>query len=165
MSFISQFDRTNRNGSLIKSWGFQTIGHEEFCPIANIFFDQPSSMESTSEKIQKSSKKIITPGLVENYLTPTGLAYWFMDDGSKMDHTKNEGKGFHIHTQGFEEEEVESLCNGLEKRYGLKCWKVRNKGKYVIAISGRSYEKFVDLIKPNLLPCMQYKIPSERQKK
>ena len=33
-----------------------------------------------------------------------------MDDGSKMDFTKNNGKGFHLYTQCFSGQEVEKLC-------------------------------------------------------
>ena len=159
LSQLFLFDRTDDNNNVVKSWSFQTLSHQELCSIANLFFDP------LSQNVPSCSKKVIIPGLVENHLSPTGLAHWFMDDGSKMDHTKNEGKGFHLHTQGFKEEEVESLCNGLNTRYGLKCWKTKNKGKCVVAISGESYEKFVDLIKSDLLPSMQYKIPSERKKK
>lgn len=57
LSPLDLFARTNENGNLVESWGFQTVGHEDFCSIADIFFDQPSSMESTSEKTQKSFKK------------------------------------------------------------------------------------------------------------
>lgn len=153
LSPIKERSRVNSNENIVENWEFQTLSHEEFKPIANIFY--PNGI--------KNSRKKITPDLVENHVTPTALAYWFMDDGSKMDHTPNSGKGIHLHTQGFEEQEVQFLCDGLTKRYGLICWKVKNKGKYVVSISGNSYEQFVKLIEPDLDDSMKYKVPSARK--
>ena len=44
-------------------------------------------------------KKSITPGLITNYLTARGLAYWIMCDGS----LQNDKKSIILHTQGFSE--------------------------------------------------------------
>lgn len=147
------FDRVNENNNIVESWGFQTLSHQEFDYIAKVFCNE-----------DKLGTKVIKPKLVEEFVTPTALAYWFMDDGSKMDHTINEGKGIVLNTQGFQENEVENLCEGLKKRYGFQCWKGKNKGKFVVKISGNSYEEFVKIVKPELVPSMLYKLPSERKR-
>lgn len=99
------FKRTKTSRPMLS---FQTVSTAELVPIAKLFY-QPISPNSDV----LSRKKVITPLLIENSLTEAGLACWFMDDGSKGDWTKNEGKQIHLHTHAFTETEVESLCQGL----------------------------------------------------
>src|SRR5262245_19450236 len=54
------------NGSPTTSWAFNTVGHEAFRFYAHQFYD--------------GLKKQV-PRLIHHWLTPRGLAYWFMDDG------------------------------------------------------------------------------------
>ena len=53
--------RLSPKGNLVVNWGFQTISHEAFNPLANIFI--------------KDNKKIIVKDLIKNHLTNRGLAY------------------------------------------------------------------------------------------
>lgn len=55
--------RTSPAGNEVINWGFQTLSHEAFNFLAELFLDQ--------------SKKIISTDLIKNHLTPRGLAYWF----------------------------------------------------------------------------------------
>lgn len=60
----------------------------------------------------------IVPIGIENFLTPRGLAYWIMDDGSLQN------KGLHLNTYGFKPEDVLILKRTLEQMFGdnlLKC--------------------------------------------
>ena len=60
----------------------------------------------------------IVPLDIEKLLTPRGLAYWIMDDGSLQN------KGLHLNTYGFTHEGVLSLKHTLEHMFGassLKC--------------------------------------------
>jgi hypothetical protein len=71
----------------------------------------------------------IVPLNIENLLTPRGLAYWIMDDGS----LKN--KGLHLNTYGFTNEGVLSLKHTLENgEYSLKCYIRTHKKGYRIYI-------------------------------
>jgi len=120
--------------------------------------------------LNQEGKKIVPENLVEHpNFTARSLAYWIMDDGSKMDHTANQGKGLEIHTEAFTKTEVDSLCQGLKSRYNLKCWtksKQRNdKTYYFIAISGESYEQLMSLITPYMHPDMFHKLPTPRKTK
>lgn len=45
-----------------------------------------------------TKKKLISKDLIKDYLTPRGLAYWFMDDGRKLDYSSNNGKGIIFNT-------------------------------------------------------------------
>ncbi len=60
----------------------------------------------------------IVPLNIGKFLTPRGLAYWIMDDGSLQN------KGLHLNTYGFKAEEVLKLKMSLENMFGdntLKC--------------------------------------------
>jgi len=55
-----------------------------------------------------------------------------MDDGGKLDYTKNEGKGIVFNTQGFELEEVEILCDILNKKFGYETWPKKIKANLLL---------------------------------
>ena len=60
----------------------------------------------------------IVPSNIQNLLTPRGLAYWIMDDGSIQN------KGLHLNTYGFTSEDILLLKLTLENIFGvnsLKC--------------------------------------------
>lgn len=148
LSEPATFLRESKNGM----WSFQTVAHKDFTALADIFYDSNST-----------TVKRIKPNFVENHLSKTGVAYWFMDDGSKADHTKNEGKGIHFHTQGFTNSEVDELCSGLKKRYNFDCWRGKNKNKPIVIVSGKSYDEVKKTIQDDLHLSMAYKLPSERK--
>ena len=80
--------RFSPKGNLVINWGFQTISHEAFNPLAKLFFI--------------NGKKGIPSSLIMDHLTGRGLAYWFMDDGGKLDYNKNsKNKGIVLNTQSF----------------------------------------------------------------
>lgn len=87
-----------------------------------------------------------------------------MDDGGKMDYGPNKGKGIHLHTQGFQDTEVDNLCAGLNSKFGLNCWRGTNKGKPIVIISGKSYETFLKIVEPEIIPSMRNKLPTPRVK-
>jgi hypothetical protein len=107
-----------------------------------------------------NKKKIITQDLIKNHLTPRGLAYWFMDDGGKLDYNKNsKNKGVVLNTQSFESKEVKAMAQQLSEKFNLDC-EIRS-GKKIIVIKSSSYSTFLSLIDPYILPEMRYKLPAE----
>lgn len=138
--------RLSPKGNLVINWGFQTISHEAFNPLANIFI--------------KDNKKIIVKDLIKNHLTNRGLAYWFMDDGGKLDYNKNtRNKSIVLNTQSFTPLEVTEMANQLSKKFELNCEVRSNKGKKVIIIKSISYTKFKNLVEPYIISEMNYKLP------
>ena len=138
--------RLSPKGNLVVNWGFQTISHEAFNPLANLFLI--------------TNKKGIPDSLIMNHLTSRGLAYWFMDDGGKLDYNKNsKNKSIVLNTQSFTEDEVKMLSNELKAKFNLECELRSNKGKKVIVISNNSYPLFYELVSPFILPEMRYKLP------
>jgi len=141
--------RINKNGNEVITWWFQTFSHEAFNPLAELF-------------LNVQGKKLVKEGLIRDHLTPRGLAYWFMDDGGKLDYSSNKGKGIVFNTHCFTEAEVRQMCIELEAKFGLVCWLKFNKGKPIIAISGSSYDKFLEYTSSYIFPTMRAKLPSPR---
>lgn len=53
-----------------------------------------------------------------------------MDDGGKLDYTKNEGKGIVFNTQSFTQEEVNNMCKELKEKFNLHTWVGKNKNRH-----------------------------------
>ena len=71
------------------------------------------------------------------------------------------GKGIIFHKQNFKLDEVEDLCDILEKRFGYIVWP--NKNKHIVAISGKCYDQITSDIYPYIIRSMQYKWPKPRK--
>ena len=80
---------------------------------------------------------------------PIALAYWFMDDGT------NRGT---FATNCFSEQEVNLLVTWLKEKWGIIATKQKNLNQFVIHISAKSRKLFEDLIKPYVIPSMEYKL-------
>ena len=146
LSLPHKKSRINKNDNTVITWGFQTISHEAFNILKELF-------------LTKESKSII-PNLIKNHLTKRGLAYWFMDDGGKLDYNNNShNKSIVLNTQSFTEEEVTILNKELSNKFKLKTEIRINKNKYVIVIKSDNYNWFLSLIDPYIIPSMRYKLP------
>ena len=138
--------RTSPKGNTVINWGFQTISHKAFNPLAELFLI--------------NGKKGISESLIENHLTSRGLAYWFMDDGGKLDYNKNsKNKSIVLNTQSFSDLEVIQMSKELSNKFNLNCDVRSNKGKKIIVILSESYSTFRTLIDPFILSEMKYKLP------
>ena len=138
--------RLSPKGNLVVNWGFQTISHEAFNPLAKLFLN--------------NSKKGILDSLIMNYLTERGLAYWFMDDGGKLDYNKNsKNKSIVLNTQSFTDLEVINLAEELHEKFRFKTSTRNNKGKKVVIINADSYFVFRNSIDNYIIPEMVRKLP------
>lgn len=89
-----------------------------------------------------------------NMLEPLGLAVWFMDDGSYLT-----GRKCRIHTAGFTMDENRLIQTWFQDRWGIECKVGKISGGYpVLTFYADNFSKLSDLIKPHLLPSMQYKL-------
>ena len=138
--------RTNSNGNLVINWGFQTISHEAFNPLAKLFLN--------------NRKKGILNSLITDHLTDRGLAYWFMDDGGKLDYNKNsKNRSIVLNTQSFTDNEVEIMSKELMAKFNFECEIRSNKSKKIIVIKDNSYPLFYKLVSNHIIPDMKYKLP------
>jgi len=139
--------RLNINGNTVINWGFQTISHNAFNSLKDLFL------------INKH--KGIADNLIKNHLTGRGLAYWFMDDGGKLDYNKNSSnKGLVLNTHSFTKEEVEIMSNDLRIKFNLNTSIRLNKNKYIIIINQDTFDKFAYLTDDFIIPSMRYKLPN-----
>lgn len=127
-----------------ENWLFQTVSHGAFRFYAQQFY---------------TNDKKGVPKLINHWLTPRGLAYWFMDDGSIK---SKESKGLILNTQGFYRSDIERLCTVLQTLFGLEAQTRNQKDGCQVYISGNSYERFVELTSSYIIEEMRYKVPPTR---
>ncbi len=132
-------DRTHNN-----IW-FQTVSHPAFRFYAHQFYDE---------------KRKCVPKLIHRFLAERSIAYWFMDDGSIK---SRESKGVIFNTHGFVQHEVKRLIEVLRTHFNLEASERKQKDGWQIYISGKSYERFREIIGRFILPSMRYKVPVDRK--
>ena len=114
------------------TWRFQSFFHKSFSILTDIF-------------ISSNGKKIIPHNLI---ITPCSLAYWFMDDGGKLDYRKkNPSLALVFNTQGFTKFEVIWLNNYLKTYYNFDSWIKSNKKGWIIVIPSKNFILFKNNIK------------------
>lgn len=109
--------------------------------------------------IYKDKKKTITRKILD-WLTPHGLAIWWMDDGSlsmKKRNGKIHAREGHINTY-ITLEQNQIICEWLYDKFDVIAKSVKNKNLYRLRINTTNLKKFIPIIEPYIIPSMQYKI-------
>ncbi len=102
----------------------------------------------------KDRKKVI-PKEIENILIkPISLAIWFMDDGYK----RNDCNALRIGTDSFSYQDQQKLIKCLENNFKIVAKLHRKTKNWNIYIPQKEAKKFCFLIKPFIVPSMEYKI-------
>jgi hypothetical protein len=133
------------NGATSMSWAFSTVSHVALCFHANQFYEEQGKH---------------VPELIHRWLTPRGLAYWYMDDGSMK---SEQSKGVIFNTQGFQRPDVERLIATLQTQFALSAKLRHQKDGWQIYLSGTRFERFLELVEPWILAEMRYKLPAARR--
>lgn len=92
------------------------------------------------------------PEEIGTILTPLSLAVWYMDDGSCYK------KGVTLNTHNFSKVENKILKEIFKKKFNLDCDLNRDRDKWRLRFHKSSFGKFCDLIKPYIIPSMEYKL-------
>jgi hypothetical protein len=93
------------------------------------------------------------PHNIYDLLTPRGLAFWIMDDGSRH------GSGLHISVYAFSNEDVDKLMYTLQDKFSLRCSIHYNRDKKPrIYIFKESMGNLITLVKPYFIKEMLYKL-------
>lgn len=122
------------------TWYFSTISHSEFDDFYNLYYP--------------NGKKII-PSCLNQLLTPCGIAYWFMDDGT------NNKSYYAFATASFSVEEHNLLLDILQTKFNLVCTVQRKQSPHkTICVSAinDSNKNLRKLIEPYIVPSMKYKL-------
>lgn len=136
----SSWDNPKRNLHEV-SWYFHTKSLQKFGMLHRYFY--------------RNSMKIL-PENIFDMLTPQMIAVWFMDDGS------NVGESFTLSTHSFLLEEQMRIINYLKRHYSISATSVKDRTKFKIGIGRNDYARFVDIVRPFIIPSMIYKIVNPR---
>jgi hypothetical protein len=132
------------NGAVTTNLAFQTVSHSAFRFYAHQFYGE--------------RKRV--PELIKHWLTPRGLAHWYMDDGSMK---SSQSKGVILNTHGFERQDVERLGQALRTAFGLQVSSRSQSDGLQLFVSGNSFERFSEIVDPYVIPEMRYKLPLARR--
>lgn len=103
-----------------------------------------------------NKSKTVQEGLIKNHLTPRGLAFWIMGDGS----LQKDKKTMILHSQSYTEIENHILSNELNEKFGFKTKVIKHKKIYfVIKFDSNDASVLNNLISPYIIPSMKYKLP------
>lgn len=94
----------------------------------------------------------IVPYNIFNLLTPIGLAFWIMDDGSRQN------DGLHLSVYSFDSESVDRLLKTLREKFNLKCSIHKHDRGPRIYIWTESMPHLRSLVGDFIIPSMNYKI-------
>jgi len=95
----------------------------------------------------------IVPDNIYQLLTPRGLAFWIMDDGSKH------GSGLHLSVYAFSNVDVDKLMFTLQDKFSLRCSIHYNReNKPIIYIFKESMDTLRSLVSPYFIKEMLYKL-------
>lgn len=122
-----------------KYW-FSTLSHGAFRFYAGQFY---------------RDKKKVLPKLIGRWLTPRAIAVWFMDDGSIK---SKRHRALILNTQNFAKNELQRMIKILQEKFGIEASLRKQRGLHQLLISGRSAQEFAKIIKPHLIPSMNYKL-------
>jgi hypothetical protein len=107
-------------------------------------------------------KKIFYPNgkkeikMALNYLTEMGLAFWYMDDGSK-----NENDSVAFCTESFSYEEHELIKDTLRNKFNLIVDIIKHNKSWRIYVPVESSKILFGLINKYIIPELEYKIPEK----
>ena len=129
-------------------YSFSTLFHQDFVPLARIF-------------VNAEGKKHVSSYFSENPISPISLAYWFMDDGGLLSYNKDyPRRGVVLNTHGFSPDECQLLSENINQQYGLHSWCKDNKGKKIVAFSGKEWCLLYQIISPHIESSCRYKFPA-----
>jgi hypothetical protein len=146
--FVGNHPKLRFKNGVDHSWWFRTYR----LPFLKFYHDQFYGLDAHGSSIR------IVPKLLHRWITPISLAFWFMDDGGKGT------SGYNLHTQCFSLHHVKNLQKVLGNKFGLEVSihsdtkKGTQRKYYYLYISSGSVQKFTELVKPYIIPCMQYKL-------
>ena len=110
---------------------------------------------------EKNNKKYIKENWA-NELSPIGIAFWYMDDGSSNFNNEQRARA-RFATNAFSYEEVELLQKMFKNKYNIDS-KIFNYKGNTLCLSADSSEKLFSIIFPYICDSMKYKLPKKYRK-
>ncbi len=111
-------------------------------------------LQEYGQRFYVQHKKVVPKDIAE-LVTPLSLAVWFMDDGSCKSRFH---KARILNTQGFDDCDLQILREMLTQKFNIATTLRNQREGKQIYIPSLEIDKFIDLIKPFIVPSMEYKI-------
>lgn len=131
-----------------ESWELRVEAHPYFNKIYHKFYD-----DFRHRRITK---------YIPKYMTTYGVAMWYMSDGYVCLVGKNKGvirsRRIDFATDRYSKSEVENLQKMMLHKFNIRCSVIKRGGYYRLRVMKGSYQDFISLIFPYLVPSMYYKI-------
>lgn len=123
------------------------------------------SLEEFRVIFYENGRKTV-PYSIKNMLnSPISLAVWFMDDGT-LDYREKSHYSFSISADDFTVEETKLLQDALKENFGIisniQTPSSRGKRYTKLYIGKDGRDRFLEIIRPYILPCFAYKLPPNR---
>lgn len=131
-----------------ESWELRIDAHPYFNKIYHKFYD-----DFRHRRITK---------YIPKYMTAYGLAMWYMSDGYVCLVGKCKGiirsRRIDFATDRYSKTEIENLQKMMLHKFAIKCSVIKRGEYYRLRVIKESYQDFINLIFPYLIPSMYYKI-------
>lgn len=131
-----------------ESWEFVITAHPYFAKKYHHFYDDYKNRHITKQAM--------------SWLTPNGLANWYMSDGYiclvglKSGHIQN--RRVDICTDRYSIETIKMMCEEIFKKFDIEFCPVKRGNIYRIRLRTKDYCKFINIIKPYIVPSMLHKL-------
>lgn len=147
--YVKEHDAEVINGvSHKKYWEFKICSHPYFNKKYHNFYND------------KRHRKIYSETL--DWLNPIGLACWYMSDGYVCHVGKNSGhiygRRIEIATDRYYYEDIQLMVQKLKFKWNIESSIITRGKVFRIRIKTKSYETFISLISPYIVPSMLYKL-------
>ena len=141
--------RIDKNNVVHKEhWEFVISAHPYFVKKYHHFYDDYKKRHVTKNAI--------------NWLTPNGLANWYMSDGYVCLVGLKSGnivdRRIDICTDRYSLENIKMICKELMKKFNIEFNPVKRAKYYRIRLKTKDYSKFINIIKPYIVPSMMHKL-------
>lgn len=131
-----------------ESWELRIKAHPYFAKKYHHFYDDFRNRVASKESLE--------------WLTPWGLANWYMSDGYVCLVGKTKGfirdRRIDICTDRYSKATVESMCVMLKKKFNLDTSIIKRNDTYRIRIKQPSYNDFIKMIAPYIVDGLRYKL-------
>ena len=129
-------------------WEVKIYAHPYFAKKYHHFYDDYKNRIASKEAL--------------NWITPQGLSNWYMCDGYVCLVGKESGliknRRIDFCTDRYSLSTIESMQKMLKNKFNIESSIIKRGRFYRIRIKATSYETFIDLVKPYIIPSMLYKL-------
>lgn len=130
------------------AWELRTDAHPYFNKKYHHFYDDYRKRIASKESL--------------SWITPCGIANWYMSDGYVCHVGKTKGKIYNrrveFSTDRYSKDTVIKMQTMFKERFKIDTTLVKRYNTYRLRVSMNSYSDFINLIKPYIIPSMQYKL-------